>query len=222
MERYLVLGDSHTGFFTGKNTITDLYPSVHETDRFIIYRIGAPLAYTINKEGTFYKTKERIQKIIEIESIRKMILVFGEIDIRFHIINQAKKQQKDIYEILYKTVDKYLEGVQILFKNIDIVLYSPIATTWLSESCSSRDCPICGSEVDRNLLTIAFDNELKHFCDKNLYLKDKMNVRSLSLTPYLINKNYTTKRHFYMDNIHLNNILYPTLIEALDKLKWNH
>jgi hypothetical protein len=213
-----IMGDSHVNIFCKNNNIPFEYPDKEEHGNFEIYRVGAPLAYNLIKDETLYKAKQKIKSIIEsVKGECIYILSFGEIDCRYHITNQSKKTGLSFDKIIDNCVDRYIWGVQDIFNNSGkkVWLYGPPASTWITEDFSSRDMPICGSEFQRNLITALFNKLLKSKCEN---LK---NIKCFTIFDYLINEDYTTKRRYYMDNIHLNSLCLSFLMNEMESIKWN-
>lgn len=221
-----VCGDSHVLSFSGINKVIPEYPpNIIMNGSLKIRRIGAPLAYSLIDYDTYYKARQKIEFIVKNEVVRgdSIIFVFGEIDCRYHILNQAIKQNRHPDEIVSLCVDRYIQGInEILYEDIKsgwvskIGIWGPNASTWLGEEFSTRDCPICGKENERNIITDKFNECLRDKIHKFNQKFIETKVYYLSIFESLINrKTYLTKREFYMDDIHLSTKIYPLIIQEL-------
>lgn len=218
--KYLVVGDSHTNIFTGENIISPLYPDCYFKDNFKIYRLGAPIAYNLIKYNTMYQAREKLETLLEKEVFDIIILVFGEIDCRYHIINQSRKQKKEPFGIICNCVDRYVQGIFDIFSKypgMKIVIYGPPPSTWVEEKFSNNDMPIKGCQLERNQVTLKFNSYLRT-CVR--YNQSFLNINFITLFYKLIDNNLMTKPYYYMDNIHLNKNYFPLLLEELENLKW--
>lgn len=219
----LVCGDSHVSVFSRKNLIPPEYPpNFYMSFPFRIFRIGAPLAYSLIDSDTYYKARGRLEHILRHEIIKgdSIILSFGEIDCRYHILRQSNLQKKNQDEIISICVDRYLKAIKEIFKDyfyyIDkIGIWSPIASTWLGDECSNRDCPITDRMPNRNVVTNKFNLCLKDGIDKLNKNFHKTNIFCLSIFEHLIDEKYFTKEKYYMDNIHLSQRAWPLIEDEL-------
>ena len=210
-----VMGDSHCNIFTGKNIIPDESPpnKPFKNDLFRVYRLGAPLAYTLKDYDTFYKSRLKVEKILHdcVGSSDTIILSFGEIDCRYHLPFQADLEKKDDFFIVSGCVIRYSTGIKEIFypllDKIDkIGIIGPIPTTWINEKFSNRDMPIKGTMTRRNIITRYFNELLKESInDLNIgYGCYKTKFFFLSWFHNLISNNFQTLGDFYLpDGIHL-------------------
>lgn len=207
-----VVGDSHVSVFSGENKIVESFPSCTFNLPFAVYRLGAPIAFNLKKYKTLYKAREKIESLISSLDFvfNKIILVFGEIDLRFHIVNQSRKKYKSPEHFVILCVDNYINGILDIFKEVPkdkIAIYGPIPNTMLSEDFSNKDCPICGDVKQRNLLTCIFNDYLKSRCEiEGFYFftlfYDLIKLRNI--------------QNYYLDDIHLNNKCYPLIMTKLE------
>jgi len=223
MNNIHVIGDSHVSVFSKKNIIIPEYPpNIYMNFPFKIFRIGAPLAYNLGKRETYYNAREKIEHVFKHEIIKgdSIILSFGEIDCRYHLLKQSKLQEKDIEEVIVECVERYVQSVKEIVKDNfywinKIGFWGPIASTWLGDECSNKDCPIADRMPMRNFVTSKFNTILKDKIDKFNKEFWKTNFYYLSIFEFLIDDKYFTKKEYYMDNIHLNQKTWPLIENEL-------
>lgn len=216
-----VCGDSHVNLFCNKASIPPLYPNFEINNNFKMWRLGAPLAYSLFDYDTYYEGRKKLEFLLKTEVTKgdSVILSFGEIDCRKHLHFQAIKQGKNfddggVKELVSECVDKYVEAIKIIFKDqfywIDKVgIWGPIASTWLDQRCSNRDRPISGTMPERNVITNWFNEYLKNKLD------NMKNFTYLSIFKHLIDERFFTKEEFYRDEIHLGLKAVPLMIQEL-------
>lgn len=190
-------GDSHTSFFRKKQN-------------FSSKKLGPYLAYSFKKHmdvnGRFRKFINRIDKN------DYLMLCFGEIDCRAHILKQARRQNRCEFDITKDCVDRYIDGV-VMLKDLGykIILWGPIATS-RDNTVHKKKFPQYGNEIERNKVT-------EHF---NLCLENKTSntdIKFISIFKKLITQDYKTKIEYYKDDgVHLSDKAFPM---ALKEFKAN-
>lgn len=212
------IGDSHVSVFSGYGTKSKPYmcpiwpgKSKNKNTIFKTYRVGPYTAYQlINKE-------RQINKIINMRSSnvlkgRDVILFcFGEIDIRAHLTVQMKKQNLSSTEVIVKCINRYMQALKV-YKQLgfDIAIWGPIASSPLQSGCN--EFPIIGSCIDRNNITMTFNEELKKMCIKN-------NYKYVSIFKQMLLESGETNEKFLMDGFHLSQTAMPLIIKELKKKK---
>lgn len=206
------IGDSHVSFFSGTNSIQPLWPepSVNYLPFFKTYRLGAVLAYNLCENDTRMRGREKLFTILESEIPKgsKVLLCFGEIDCRVHLLNQAELQKRPLESVIAECVDRYLKVVnEIIELGYDVIVYNVIPSS-SSDTPTSSDYVSHGTCYERNVVTNIYNNYLrKCLIDKNIgliYFFDK-----------LIDNQGLTKDIFYMDKTHLSQIAMPLAIESI-------
>ena len=124
----------------------------------------------------------------------KVLFCFGEIDIRVKIIKHALKRQKSVYETTEETVDRYLCQLFEFKKKygIHVCCWSP-PPSQNEKAPFNEEFPFYGTEVERNEVTLIFEEILKDKCEK-------YDFTFLSITRSLIDENYKTKLEFISDD----------------------
>lgn len=201
-----VVGDSHSLFWSGTNGIKDAnrfsedIPILEKhNDIFKCYNIGPSLAYSINNYKSKSRGRENFEYLLKTNVIPKysrVLLCFGEIDCRVHLLkngfNSMIKRLNDcIYNYFY-----FIDQI----KDIHISIYGPVAS--LKDSAYiDPNYPRNGTEYERNITTFIFNKRLQEECIKrNIFFYTNFN--------FLINDDFTTKDEFFYDGCHLSNKIY--------------
>lgn len=221
-----VIGDSHCGFFTGITKYFPVPPASFypkwwaekvETECLIpyfkVYHLGAFLAYNLIEDGK--GGRERFFDLIEFEKFpkkSKLLLSFGEIDCRAHLLKQAEIQSLPIDVIVEKCVDRYIKFLEEISAMEYVVwAWGPVAQN-NNEKMSYNNYPNepfvnFGSHVERNNITKLFNSMLHERYPK-----------SIDILEILIDENGNTKNEYYRDLIHLNQKAMPYTIDKMQKI----
>ena len=208
------LGDSHTSFFSGSNNIQPLWPK--ESDDgiplFKTCRIDASLAYNLCKTDTSTHGREKLFSILaHIDKNDIILLSFGEVDCRVHLVKQALLQDKSIEEIVKECTERYFSVIrEITNLGYTVIIWGAIPTS-TSETPISQDYPSFGTCLERNRATKLFNEYLGELAQNN-------NVPMLSFFHELTETNGLTKRSFLMDKTHLSQKIMPLVIKKLHSL----
>lgn len=206
------IGDSHSAVFSGEEAMQPCWPepAANKIEQFNSYRIGPATAYQIANK----------QPIIEslIDSIKlgvddKLMFCFGEVDIRAHLIKQAKIQDRPVNDLVVECVDRYVNAISYYKKyGVKIILWGPIAS-W-STTKEYTGGPSFGTEQERNWVTFAFNVALQLACVREGF-------EFVSIFYEMVNDNMTTKPDFLDDwegsHMHLSQRAMPTIINAFAK-----
>lgn len=160
-------GNSHVAIFSGTDIMVPIWPnrSVDALPWFRTFRIGAVTAYQALKHMT---TIYEICGAVGFEREKDSILfVFGEVDIRAHIIEQSEKQNRPTVQIAKEVVDRYFAAIMdAVHNNIDVMVFGCIAGFKLQEGARTPPWPHSGSCVERNIITRIFNDRLEDKCEK--------------------------------------------------------
>jgi len=114
------VGDSHVGFLRGTSAMTPVWPECY--DNYIpginVYRAGSHLAYSITRPK--HPGRAALRSVVDqLPKSDPVLVVYGEIDCRFQIVKQAKRQQRAIADIAHDVVEKYVTSVNRLLGRRD-------------------------------------------------------------------------------------------------------
>ncbi len=211
------IGDSHCSFFLGYNIIPKEYPfiakSLHEN--IFCYRLGASLAYSINKFETSIKSREKLELIVSKLNPQKdiIILSFGEIDCRAHILKQAFLKNVDSTVIVKSCIKNYLEIIDFIeAKKFKIIIWNAIYSANSVFNNEDLEFPFFGKVEERNRVTKEFNTELSFkLLSRSSYF--------LTISDLIIDKmTGFTLDTFYFDVIHLNNKLFLHALTEINNL----
>jgi len=193
-------GDSHVSVFTGKDGIMSIWEA-HKPNtwdqlpQFRTYRLGSYLAYSIGREN-HQGRKMLFETLKEIPDKSNVLLIFGEIDCRLHLVKQAQIQQKPLLEIITDCVIKYLKTANIVSElGHRVIIFGGIPN---------------GHQSNVSRL---FDLSLKQECAK-------LHLSCLSIFDKLVDENGTYRNHKYLmgDACHLSQVAMPLILEELAKI----
>lgn len=177
------------------------------------YRLGPSLAYNAFQFGTTTRTREKIEEILPGLDKQKdiVLLSFGEIDCRAHMLKQCAQSGKTLLEVVASCVDNYWKLVaHIRSKGFRVVIWNAVYSANYLERDSSLEYPYFGTVEQRNEVTERF----------NQLLESKTHgteVCFLDMTQYLLDKSgKMTNSEYYFDSIHLNHKLFLRTLRLLN------
>ena len=210
------IGDSHTAFFTGYNVIQPEYPQSFTSivKNIYTYRLGSSLAYNLCESNSRTKSRQKLFEIIDTLNYKTDILLlsFGEVDCRAHVIKQAELKNITIEDAVKECILRYMliikELKDLKFK---IVVWNAVPTAMGFENVKF-EYPYYGTYEQRNKACILFNEELQKKSTKNDFI-------FISVYKLIISKNLKTNEKFYFDKIHLGNRLLPYTLKIIkDKI----
>ena len=216
-EKIYVIGDSHTNFWSGSDkTVFLAFENDIETGQdflpaFKTFHLGPALAYSLNKHDSASLGLKKTEYLIKsgiIPPNATVMLCFGEIDCRVHVLKQAEIQNKSIENIIDEIIQNYFEYIKYLQNsNINVVCWAVIASQNDSRVVHI-EFPRYGSETERNIATEIFNRKLEEKCKDN-------NVIFCSIFNSLIDNCYKTKQEYYIDGCHLSQSAMKLAIKEL-------
>ena len=206
--------DSHSAVFSGEELMQPCWPeqASNKLPYFKSYRIGPATAYQIsNKQFTI----ESLINTLNLTSEDKLMFCFGEVDIRAHLVKQAKIQNRNISDVVIECVDRYVNSLCYYKKyGVEIIAWGPIAS-WCSSKIY-RGGPSFGSERERNWTTLCFNTALEYACLKE-------NFKFVSIFSKMVNDDMTTIPDFLDDwegsHMHLSQRSMPYILESFIEKK---
>jgi len=206
------IGDSHVSFFSGYDRIQPEYPenSINKYPFFRVYRLGAVLAFNLNKLNTREQGREKLLRLItELPLHADLLLCYGEIDCRCHLVKQAELKRKQLFEIIEECIKNYFEVVdELIHAGFKVIIWNVVPTS----DSQNINYPTYGSHLQRNICTKMFNKYLEGACRER-------GIIFLSIFEKLITKELQTKSVFYFDAIHLGQNAMPIVLRQLTKLK---
>jgi len=179
---------------------------------FEIRYVAASLAYNLPESNTTTMSREKLFSYLK--DIRKgstVMLFFGEIDCRVHILEQAKRQNKSVDEVVKKCVDRYFSVIlEIINLDFNVIVFNAVASS--PNSKWTRNIPLYGSNKKRNKATKIFNRYLSELCEVN------SKCVFISIFDELVDENLKTKNEYYRDRVHLGLKAYPLVIRKMNEL----
>jgi hypothetical protein len=208
------IGDSHSLFFHGEDNVYFSLESSQRNDSllpyFKVYPIGPALAYNLYKEAESSKWRDIIFSLLgnRIPNSSYVLLCFGEIDCRCHLLKQAFLQNKPIEEIVKICVDRYFDFVlEVKEKGFNVMIWGAVASA-LDTVVEDKGFPRFGTNKERNKTASIFNKELFSLCLK----KD---IPFISIFNNLVDEEGVTIEDYYMDQIHLSQRAMPLALEKI-------
>lgn len=188
------LGDSHRDIFWEINQFLG-------KNIFSVYNIKSTLAYNLAYEDHIGNILiNDCLNYIDSDYNSKLLMIFGEVDCRCHIVKQANLQEISLEESTEKVVDNYIVGLKrIVNKGYNVNVWGPIASMndKYLEVFKHDILPHTGTNLQRNYITKLFNDYLKDKC------KD-LNIKVISIFDKLLNEDGTTNEKYYKDDkVHL-------------------
>jgi len=184
-KKIVSIGDSHSLFFSNLNYIK-------------INHIGPVTAYNLMKENSTTRGREIFYDFLKTENSNDtaLLLSFGEIDLRVHVVKASLRDSISIKESAINTAKRYTMFIdEILNLGWTILVQGPSANG--EERALNLDYPYSGSIVERNQATIIFNNELENYCKQN-------SILFASLYDLSIDQNtFDTRSEYLSDGCHL-------------------
>lgn len=205
------IGDSHASFFSGLDGMQPAWPAPTENALpfFRVIRLGPVLAYSLYHYRSKSRGREKLFRAIrKIPAGSNVLLCFGEIDCRNHILRQAELQRRDIQSIVAECVRRYTSVAGELKKRGYQILMWGVSASAFVNSPLDKEFPTYGNCADRNRVTGIFNKFLSDWCDAN-------KAKFVSIFDELIDDRGQTKTEFYADQIHLSQKAMPMAITRM-------
>jgi len=204
------IGDSHACFFSGYDVIQPGYPeqASNKYPFFKGYRLGSVLAYSLPSFNTKEQGREKLLELIQqLPAGAHIMMCFGEVDCRCHLLKQADIQQKPVVEIVDHCVARYFQAIdELTGAGFRVMLWNALP----SADSNNIDYPTYGSMEERNRCSMLFNAALKRECDKR-------GLAFLSIFEKLIKKDLTSRTVYFFDGLHLGQMAMPMVLERVYK-----
>jgi lysophospholipase L1-like esterase len=206
-----VIGDSHVCALSGRNVIHDSFPiDLGDGIPWIrSIRLGAVLAYNLVSLDTRNQGRQRLFTVLRIlPPGANVLLCFGEIDCRAHLLKQAEKQARPLVAIVRECVRRYARVIrEVQSLDFRVGVLAPFASSW-DRVDPSIDFPYVGTCQERNAVTRLFTSSLTEQCAK-------LTVPVISILDDLVDKNGQSNRKYFLDGCHLSTRALPLLLPRI-------
>lgn len=213
------IGDSHVSFFGGQDRIQPVWPNRSEDflPLFKTYHVGPALAYNLNRLGTQTQGREKIFGILthEIPQKSSVLLSFGEIDCRVHLLKQSETKMLPVEEMVASCLEHYFEVIdEISSLGHQVIVYNAVASRPRSRKFTmskATDYPTYGTQFERNRVIRLFNEGAKKRCTDSeiLFLDTLSSIVDSAGNPMI---------WYFFDNIHLSQRAMPVTLLHLSKL----
>lgn len=200
------IGDSHVMLFTGQDVLPPVYPekSDDKLKEFKTYRLGPVLAYNLAEAG--HPSREKLFFVVgKVPKQSKVMLCFGEIDCRAHVVKQAQLQSISILKAAAKVAERYFEVVKEVAALRETIVWCP--TPQSASTHSSNKFPTVGTNEERNQATYYFIATLNA-------LASREGIATADIYFKLVNRWVSDERYFF-DSAHLSQKALPLALAAL-------
>ncbi|MBT8595641.1 hypothetical protein G6672_09180 [Polynucleobacter paneuropaeus] len=199
-----VFGDSHSLIFGG-GLVSSSEADKTKTDRYqnikVHWLLGALAHNLIDEEGNLLKWGQEIVNRLQNESHTSAILLaFGEIDIRVHVIKIALETDRHPIEVCQAVAMRLLKFANFLIKHYKkpVFILSPVPSAPNFSPFFNVDIPNIGGEKERNYLSYQFGKKLE------VGRKTKNGPFIINLFEDLTDSLLNTDTSYYNDTVHLN------------------
>jgi lysophospholipase L1-like esterase len=209
------IGDSHSCFFSGNEWIQPQWPdrSSDVVPAFRSYHLGPVLAYNLCQTGTTTQGRELLFEVLEtaVPAGSMVLLCFGEIDCRVHLLKQSQAQGRDAADVVAECVRRYLSAArEVAERGYDVAVWGVVASQ-PSDEVRNPDYPVYGTCPQRNRVTRQFNETLGA-------LADEFGVSVVSIFEQLVDSNDMTLSNWYMDECHLSQRAMPMVLAEFERL----
>jgi hypothetical protein len=195
----LVMGDSHSLFFRGHDTI---FPAPFTHPGIDILHLSAASAWRLSTPGD--KFQWLMEKAFHSKKYAAIVFTVGYIDCRSHIVKCAARNARSVEQQADAIAEKFLNSVQKAkaYGTSEAVFLCPPASVSLD---FHRGWQIEGTQAERNKATVAFANRIK--ADSSVGFIDTLD--------YSMRPDGTTVDDAFFDKVHMRATHLPTVISRL-------
>ena len=216
------IGDSHCSLFIGSDRIQPYWPlePINKLPWFKSYHIGPALAHNLTKSGTTSRGRELLFDVLStrVPQGGYVLLSFGEIDCRVHLVKQAFKQSLPIHAVVDACLDEYFKVVrEVMAMGYSVIVYSvcPARKGTKFRSLDYKNAEIelvaLGSWKERNLATTLFNAGAKRRCADS-------GAKFLSNAQHVVDRNGKLIPLYLMDAVHLSQRAMPATLNELRQI----
>ncbi|MBL6456777.1 hypothetical protein JMJ55_15680 [Belnapia sp. T6] len=219
MKRILVAGDSHSAFWRGRNGVANKGTAFVGVD---VLHIGPATAHMLFVNGEPHRRNAvplTTKLKADVGKYAALVLCFGEIDCRVHVVKSALSNKISIDQAVDLTIARYMEFIDWIKSNweIPIVLWGPPPSTPETGKISFNPrLPAIGSMYERNYAAFCFTEALKREAAKRL------SVEVASIFEECVDSSGATVESALCDGCHLDVRMMrhaiPALLDAIERL----
>jgi hypothetical protein len=211
-----VIGDSHVALFSGSDRMIDAWPrsSKDPSGRFRAFRLGPVLAYRLCDLATTARGREKLLTTLAYGPVPPkgtVMLCFGEIDCRYHLLRQAELQGRDAEEVVSECVARYARVVlEVQAMGFATCVWGVIPANEVTPAEEDPECPSWGTARERTVVARMFNDMLADRLEPH-------GVPVISIFDRLVGPDGLPTRGYYMDSVHLSQTALPLATEAISE-----
>jgi lysophospholipase L1-like esterase len=216
----VVIGDSHSSFFSGGDRIIPPYPDgPARSSGYETWHVGPGLAASLVERTSENDTRRKALEIVAQyaeQAPRTFLFCFGEIDCRFHIIRRlggpALMDEERSAASVRVTVLRYLSFLEeIRLMGHRPVVFGAVPTS-AGDYPEPYEWPTLGTHEARNGLTRLFNQALGAEAAQ-------AGIPFVSIFDELVDAGMRTREEFFFDGVHLGRSAWPLLETALRRAR---
>ena len=209
-----VIGDSHAALFSGRDSMIDAWPrsSRDPSGRFRAYRLGPVLTYRLSDLAATARGREKLLATLAYGPVPPrgtVMLCFGEIDCRYHLLRQAESQGRGVEEVVSECVARYARVVlEVQAMGFATCVWGVIPANEVAPGEEDPEYPFRGTAHERSAVARIFNGLLADRLEPH-------GVPVISIFDSLVGPDGLPRRGYYMDPVHLSQAALPLAIEAV-------
>jgi len=209
-----VIGDSHVALFSGRDEMVDAWPKSTRdpSGTFRVYRLGPALAYSLPNLATTSRGREKLLATLAYGPVPPkgtVMLCFGEIDCRYHLLRQAELQGRDIDDVVAECVGRYAQvALEVRAMGFVVCAWGVIPANDVPPEECGADYPFWGTAEQRNSVARTF----------NRLLADRLEpqgVPVIDIFDNLMGADGRPRPDLYMDSVHLSQKALSLAVDAI-------
>jgi len=210
MQNILAIGDSHCFFWTGRDgwNTQSVFQGVN------ILHCGPATAHNLTKKASTVNAIGTIEEYMKIhgDDIGCLILCFGEIDCRAHVVKTAIIKSISITDAVKATVDRYILFIDAILKKYKIptIVWGPTISSD-ERYHADPNLPAIGTNIERNFATYEFNRFLREAIES----RQKSNIHHLTTIDSQIDFDLNPIYSIQWDGLHLSTKALRLAKEAL-------
>jgi len=209
-----VIGDSHVALFSGRDAMTPAWPqrSVDTLPGFRTFRLGSVLAYRLPDWGTTTHGREKLLLLLAYGSPpprARVLLCFGEIDCRYHLLRQAEQTGRPIDDVVAECVERYATVVrEVARMGFRTAVWGVVPANAVEPREGDPEYPYWGTAAQRNQVALAFNSMLAQ-----VLLPDGIPVAKVA--DFLPGAGAPLDPRYFMDDVHLSQQVRTAAVQAV-------
>jgi hypothetical protein len=207
------IGDSHVSVFSGCDGLTPVWPApgVQNLRGVRAYRLGPVLAHSVATPG--HAARRRLLRVLrDVARGKRVLLVFGEIDCRCHVVKQARRRGRAIRAVAREVARRYVDfAAGLKRRGLEVGVFA--ATPTPARRIENGEFTTVGSVRERTQATLAFNGQVRELCEGR-------GIAFYSVYDEVVDGRGQQDRRFFRDDIHLSQAAVPLIMRELRGAGW--